>query len=139
MAKTWAKSESLVEAHVKGVSVAAIQHHLNTFREFIGHSKSGIYVLRKDSDVYYVGLASSLRKRLADHLDDHHREKWDAFDLYIIRNNKVKYLKELETLPIRVAKPCGNKKDPDFIRHKSITKQFKRALDKETASFFRSD
>ena len=127
MAKTWAKSESLVEAHIRGVSVAAIRHHLMTFREFIGHSKSGIYVLRKDSDVYYVGLASSLRKRLADHLDDHHRKKWE-----------VKYLKELETLLIRVSKPRGNKTDPDFIRHKNITKRFKQALDKETASFFTS-
>lgn len=87
MAKTWAKSEPLVAAHIKGVSVDAIERHLDTFREFIGHGKSGIYVLRKNRDVYYVGLASSLRKRLADHLKDHHQGKWDWFDLYIIQKN----------------------------------------------------
>ena len=136
MAKTWGKTEPLVAAHVKGVSVAAIQHHLKTFREFIGHRKSGIYVLRKDRDVYYVGLASSVRSRLAEHLKDHHRKKWDEFDLYIIQKNKVKYLKELETLLIRVAKPRGNKTEPDFIRHKNITKQFKQALEMKIAGFF---
>ena len=64
MAKTWAKSEPLIEAYVKNVSVAVIELHGETFHDFIGHRKSGIYVLRKDRDVYYVGLASSLRKRL---------------------------------------------------------------------------
>jgi hypothetical protein len=138
MAKTWTKSESLVAAHIKGVSVAAIEHHLETFREFIGHRKSGIYVLRKKRYVYYVGLASSVRKRLADHLKDHHRGKWDQFELYIIQENKVKYLEELETLLIRVAKPPGNKTSPNFIRHKNITKQFKQALEKKIAGFFNS-
>ena len=139
MAKTWAQNEPLVAAHVKGLSIAAIQNHLKTFREFIGHRKSGIYVLRKGQDVYYVGLASSVRSRLTDHLKDHHRRKWDKFDLYIIQKNKVKYLKELEALLIRVAKPSGNKTCPNFKRHKNITKQFKRALDKETANLFLRD
>jgi hypothetical protein len=59
MAKTWAQSEPLVAAHVKGLSIAAIQHHLKTFRKFIGHRKRGIYVLRKGRDVYYVGPPAS--------------------------------------------------------------------------------
>jgi hypothetical protein len=136
MAKTWGKSEPLVAAHVKGVSVAAIEQHLGTFRKFIGHRKSGIYVLRKNSSVYYVGLASSVRRRLVDHLKDHHQGKWDWFDLYIVQESKVKYLKELETLLIRVAKPPGNKTVPNFIRHKNITKQFKQALEERVAGLF---
>ncbi len=134
MAKARAKSEPLVAAHIKGVSVAAIEHHVKTFREFIGQRKCGIYVLLKDRDVYYVGLATSLRSRLADHLNDHHRGKWDEFYLYIIR--KVKYLRELETLLIRVAKPPGNKTSPNFVKHNNITRQFKQALEKKIASFF---
>ncbi len=137
MAKTWAKREALVKAHLKDVSIAAIEEHLRAFREFIGGGKSGIYVLRKDSDVHYVGLASSLRKRLRDHLDDHHRGSWNRFDLYIMKTSKVKYLKELETLLIRVAKPSGNRiKEPDFIASKNITKSFKQALTKEIALMF---
>jgi len=136
MAKRWGKAEPLVAAHIKGVSFAAIQQHPETFDEFIGHGKSGIYVLRKDRDVYYVGLAGSLRKRLPAHLNDHLRGKWNWFDLYIIKKTKVKYLRDLESLPIRVSKPPGNKTEPHFICHKNITKQFKKALEHEIGSFF---
>src|SRR5712675_787084 len=101
--------QSLVASHVNGAKVAVIEHHLKCFREFIGHRKCGIYVLRTDGDIYYVGLASSLRSRLANHLKDHHQGKWNQFDLYVIRKGKAKYLRELEALLIRVAKPTGNR------------------------------
>jgi hypothetical protein len=139
MAKTWARQEPLVEAHIKGVSVTAIQAHLKCFREFIGHRKSGVYGLRKDGVTYYVGLASSLRSRLADHLKDHLRGEWDQFDLYIIRKSKAKYLKELETLLIRVANPSANQTEPKFAKHNNITKKFKEALYKEIAGLFPGD
>lgn len=60
MAKT--TQQPLVAAHINGAKVAII---LKCFREFIGRQKCGVYVLRKDGDIYYVGLASSLRARLA--------------------------------------------------------------------------
>jgi predicted GIY-YIG superfamily endonuclease len=128
--------QPLVAAHINGVSVGAIQRHLKCFRQFIGQRKCGIYVLRTDGDIYYVGLASSLRSRLADHLKDHHQGKWDQFDLYIIRKGKAKYLKELEALLIRVAKPTANKTEPKFVKHHNITKQFEQALHKEVAALF---
>lgn len=128
MANTWSRMKPLVEAHINGLSVGVIEDHREFFREFIGHQRSGIYVLRKSRKIYYVGLASSLRARLPDHLKDHHKRKWDEFDLYIIRKDKVKYLKELETLLIRVAKPSGNGTEPKFVKHNNVTKKFKRAL-----------
>src|SRR5262249_22319182 len=131
-----ATSEPLVAAHINGVFVGAIQSHLKTFREFIGHRKCGIYVLRSDGDIYYVGLASSLRSRLAQHLKDHHQGKWNQFDLYILRRGKAKYLRELEALLIRVAKPTGNRTEPKFVKHNNITKKFERALHKEIADLF---
>jgi predicted GIY-YIG superfamily endonuclease len=137
MAKTI--QQPLVAAHIKGVSVGAIQRHLKCFREFIGQRKCGIYVLRTDGDIYYVGLASSLRSRLADHLKDHHRGKWNQFDLYIVRKGKAKYLRELEALLIRVAKPTGNQNEPKFRAHNNITKKFKQALQKEVAALFVRD
>jgi len=135
MAKTTTQ-QPLVLAHIKDVSVKAIQDHIKCFREFIGRRKCGVYVLRTDGDIYYIGLASSLRSRLADHLKDHHRGKWDQFDLYIIRKGKAKYLKELEALLIRVAKPSANKVEPKFVKHNNITKQFEEALHKEIAALF---
>jgi len=128
--------QPLVAAHINGVSVGAIQRHLKCFREFIGNRKCGVYVLRTDGDIYYVGLASSLRSRLAAHLKDHHRGKWDRFDLYIIRKGKAKYLRELESLLIRVAKPTGNRTEPKFVKHNNMTKQFERALHQEIAALF---
>jgi hypothetical protein len=86
------RQQPLVAAHISGVSVGAIQRQLKCFREFIGQWKCGVYVLPTDGDIYYVGLASSLGSRLADHLKDHHHGKWDQFDLYIIRKGKAKYV-----------------------------------------------
>jgi predicted GIY-YIG superfamily endonuclease len=136
MAKTWAKSEPLVEAHIRDVSIGAILRHIKSFREFLGQKRSGIYVLRKGRKVFYVGLASSLRSRLPDHLDDHHRGGWNQFDLYVLRKNKVKHLREIETLLIRVATPTANRTEPNFLRPNNLTKKFKQALVKETSGLF---
>ena len=131
-----AKSEPLVHGHIRDVSVIAIERHLKSFRAFLGTKRSGIYVLRKNQGIYYIGLAGSLRSRIADHLKDHHRKKWNQFDLYIIRKGKFKYLRELETLLIRVAKPGGNQTEPNFARPNNLTKKFKQALVNETAGLF---
>ena len=131
--------QPLVAAHIKRAKVAIIERHLKCFRDFIGQRKCGIYVLRTDGDIYYVGLASSLRSRLTDHLKDHLQGKWNQFDLYMIRKGKAKYLRELEALLIRVAKPSGNRTEPKFVKHKNITKQFEQALHKEIAALFIRD
>lgn len=62
------KAEPLVEAHINSLAVDVIEKHRVCFREFLGHGRRGIYVLRKNREIYYVGLANSLRSRLADHL-----------------------------------------------------------------------
>ncbi len=136
MANTWVRKEPLIIAHINGLSVGVIEKHLECFRDFVGGRKSGIYVLRKNRNTYYVGLASSLRKRLPNHLKDHLQGKWDEFDMYIIRKGKAKYLKELETLLIRVAKPPGNLTEPKFANHNNITKKFKKALINEVSDLF---
>ncbi len=136
MTKTWERAEPLIEVHIKDVSIRAIEEHEKSFREFLGPRRSGIYVLRKDQDIYYIGLASSLRARLPDHLSDQHKAEWDRFDLYIVRKKKVKYLRELETLLIRGAKPTGNQTEPNFIRSQNLTKKFKQALEKDVAGLF---
>jgi hypothetical protein len=136
---TWAKKEPLVLAHINGLSVLVIENHRACFRRFLGRGRTGIYVLRKNQDIFYVGLASSLRGRLDDHLKDHLKGKWDEFDLYILRKGKTKYLKELETLLIRVARPAGNRqKRPKFVRHNNITKKFRQELIHEVDGLFRS-
>ena len=131
-----AAKKPLIEAHISDISVGVIQRHIKSFRKFLGHKKSGIYVLRKGDEVYYVGLAGSLRFRLPHHIKDHHKGKWDRFELYAVLKGKVKYLNDLEALLIRVAKPKGNKAEPKFVRHHNRTKEFRKALVKETAGLF---
>ena len=133
------KAEPLVQAHINGLSVAVIEKHRSCFREFLGKGRQGIYVLRKKREIYYVGLASSLRSRLADHLSDHHKGEWDEVDLYIIRKGKAKYIREIEALLIRVAKPSGNTNEPNFVRHNNITRRFREALVEEVDDLFLSD
>lgn len=68
--------------------------------------KPGIYALYKDDKLYYVGLAKSLRSRVKRHTKDRHSEKWNKFSVYVIE--KVRYLKDMETLILRISKPRGN-------------------------------
>jgi hypothetical protein len=56
--------------------------------------------------------------------------------LYVIRKGKAKYLRELEALLIRVAKPTANKTEPKFVKHNNITEPFEEALQKEVAALF---
>jgi GIY-YIG catalytic domain len=129
MAKTWGKAEPLVQEYVRGVESSALEKLPKVVHEFIGHGKSGVYILRRFEEAYYVGLASSLPNRLRKHTKDHLRGEWNRFDLYVVRNTELKYLKEIETLLIRVTRPQGNRrKKPGFAGAKNRTRGFLKLL-----------
>jgi len=69
-------------------------------------SKHGVYALYKGDRLYYVGLATNLRRRIKQHLNDRHAGKWNRFSLYLVR--KANHIKELESLILRIANPKGN-------------------------------
>lgn len=69
-----------------------------------GHS--GLYALYKDDDLYYVGLAVDLMRRVDQHLRDRHRGEWNRFSVYLTARDE--HLKPLESLLLRVFKPSGN-------------------------------
>jgi len=68
---------------------------------------AGVYALYRGRQLYYVGLASNLFWRLHRHTRDRHRGKWDTFSIF--RIGRVNYLKDIETLLLRVAVPQGNR------------------------------
>jgi hypothetical protein len=70
---------------------------------------SGIYILYKGDDVYYVGLSKrSIRGRLRRHATvDHHKGKWDHFSFYQIP--KKKYVKDIESMLLGTYRTKGNK------------------------------
>lgn len=69
----------------------------------------GIYVLYRDQKIYYIGLSrSSLRSRLRAHATrDRHKGRWNNFSFYQI--GRKKYIKDIESLMLRIICPPGNK------------------------------
>jgi len=74
-----------------------------------GHKISGrgIYALYKDDKLVYTGIAKkSIRGRLKDHLRDKLKGKWNKFSFYQVK--KTQYIKDIETLILRIGKPKLN-------------------------------
>ena len=86
----------------------------------------GVYVLYKDEKIYYIGLSkSSLRSRLRQHATkDRHKSKWNNFSFYQI--GKAKYIKDSESLMLRIFRPIGNRISGKFNRKYNIARKFIR-------------
>jgi hypothetical protein len=115
----------LVRAYAEGISANLLEQHGDTVKWVIG-KKHGVYVLSKDGKPYYVGLAKKLPSRLRHHLKDRHARKWDHFNFYAIRSQK--YLKDLESILIRVARPKGNKQLGGFGKDKNLRKKLQKEI-----------
>ena len=98
----------LVVGHLERVSGDVFDSRSDAITELAGN-RPGIYALYKNNALYYVGLARKLRLRgrVKSHLRDRHRGKWNSFSMYFVRSER--YLKDLESLAIRIAYPKGNK------------------------------
>lgn len=120
------KREPLILLHARDIRAKLLDSREKKFRRFLGKGRGGLYVLYEGKRAVYVGLASSLRWRIPKHLRDHLAGKWDRFSLFVVR--KAKYLKDLETLLIRVTKAKFNKQRGKFSRHKSVTRKLNRFL-----------
>lgn len=68
---------------------------------------AGIYALYQKEELYYIGLTKNLLGRIKWHLQDRHARKWNSF--IIFRIQKVRYLKDIETLIHRLVDTPGNK------------------------------
>jgi hypothetical protein len=107
----------LVQSYAEKISAKLLEHHRETVKLVIGR-KSGVYVLSKSGKPYYIGLASELPSRLNYHLKGRHAGEWDRFNFYAIRRRK--YLRDLESILIRVAKPEGNRQTGGFGKNKNL-------------------
>ena len=98
-----------------------------SYREALGKKGRGrgIYVLYKGEEVYYIGLSkSSLRSRIRGHATrDRHKGKWDNFSFFQI--GRTKYIKDTESLLLKIYKPRGNKV------HGRFKKKYNLALKKK--------
>jgi predicted GIY-YIG superfamily endonuclease len=117
------KKMSLVSQHLENISREALEKYQDIVRRYV-RNRQGVYALYRRNKLYYIGLASNLRSRLAHHLRDHHRDSWDRFSVYLTIGDS--HLKELESLILRVVKPKGNKQKGKFLKSEDIRRKFAR-------------
>ncbi len=128
-ARTARRSPSSKGALVRGVSKRLPLELLDepTFQQGlqeITRGYSGLYFLYKRTRLYYIGLARNLYWRLVGHSKDKHRGKWDSFAIF--RVGRVRYLKDIESLLLRAARPPGNSVGGHFHRDGDLTKVLKK-------------
>ena len=75
------KAESSVSQHLENISRDALEKYQNIIRRYV-RRRQGVYALYRRKKLYYVGLASNFRSRLARHLKDRHGDSWDRFSVY---------------------------------------------------------
>lgn len=114
------KHQHLVLEHLEKVSSKMLVEHQSLIRDYV-RGRNGIYALYRGQNLYYVGLATDLRGRLKAHLRDRLRGLWDLFSIYLTANDH--YLKELESLILRVASPKGNNQGGNLPGSKNLLKQ----------------
>ena len=93
------KRSPLVSQHLENISREALEKYQSIIRRHV-RRRQGVYALYRRGKLYYVGLASNLRSRLAHHLRDRHQSSWDRFSVYLTIGDS--HLKELESLVLRV-------------------------------------
>jgi len=117
------KRMPLVSQHLESISREALEKYQDIVRRYV-RRRQGVYALYRKNKLYYIGLASNLRSRLAHHLRDHHQDSWDRFSVYLTIGDS--HLKELESLILRVVKPKGNKQKGKFLKSEDIRRRFAR-------------
>lgn len=122
------KSDSLVSEFFEKVSWELLEKYPQIVKEMI-RGKAGLYALYNDNDLYYVGLAVDLHRRLKQHIKDRHADYWNRFSVYLVTADE--HTKPLESLVLRIARPEGNRvegKLPGAVnKRKSIEQKMRDA------------
>ena len=114
----------LVSQYTERISRDAVEKYQDLFQQYVSH-RQGVYALYRRDKLYYVGLASNLKWRLYQHLNDHHGSSWDRFSVYFTIGDK--HLKELETLILHITgKPRGNKNKGKVKDSENLKRTLKR-------------
>lgn len=99
-----------------------------SYKDALGSKQRGrgIYALYKKDSVYYIGLSKkSLRGRLRKHaLKDRHKNKWNTFSFYQI--SKTKYIKDIESLLLRIFRPKRNRAIGRFKKKYNLARSKRR-------------
>ncbi len=122
----------LVKSYAQGIKKGVLEEHPEAFKKVVKR-RAGLYTLMKGHALYYVGLSTKLNSRLNRHLHGKHRGKWDTFSFYSI--GKKKYLKDIESVLIRVARPPGNFQRGKFGKNTNLKKLLVQELDRAVRAY----
>ncbi len=101
-----ARRRHLVLQHLENVNGKLLVEYAPVVGDMI-RGQSGVYALYRGENLYYVGLAVNLMRRLNQHRKDRHSGKWNRFSVYLMKQGE--HIKELESLLLRIASPRGNR------------------------------
>jgi len=119
------RKDELVAEYLENIHGDVFKDYAELVRAYI-KGRHGIYALYRGPKLYYVGLASNLGWRLRHHMKDRHAGRWDRFSIYM--TNDQDYMKDLESLFLRIAKPTGNKVKGKFVHATLLNRRFKREI-----------
>ena len=102
---------------LEGISKNIFKKYKKIIIEHIGN-RAGIYALYDEEELYYVGRASDLARRVKQHLEDRHSSLWTHFSVYFTK--KEQYVKDIEAVLIAIAWPKGNKVKPKLGKETKI-------------------
>jgi hypothetical protein len=117
-----ARNAPLVCQHLENISRQALEKYQHIIRQYV-RNRHGVYALYRRNKLYYVGLATNLRTRLAHHLKDRHGHSWDRFSVYLTIVDS--HLRELESLLLRTKHLVYDERGAPMKRRKLKQEKFK--------------
>lgn len=120
-------SRPLVLEYLEGVSRTALQqrHYCRIVRDLV-RERHGVYALYHDHRLQYVGLATDLRVRLAQHVRNQGRLNWNRFSVFLTSDNHR--LRELEALVLRILRPRGNRQSGRLADSRNLKAELSRRV-----------
>ncbi len=119
------KSRPIVIGHLEKISSGVFERYPEQITG-LTEGTQGVYALYRRQKLYYIGLASDLKRRIKWHLKDKHKGKWDRFSLYIIR--KTDQIREVESVVVRIAEPSGNQQRGRLRGSKNLVRKLDAAI-----------
>jgi|ERR1035437_9560519 hypothetical protein len=99
------KKGSLIKWPLENIKAESFDVINKELKQILG-KHPGIYAFYYNKKLVKVGMASELHRRMNSQWKDK-KLKWNNFSIFVIRN--IKFLRDLETTIVRIAKPKGNK------------------------------
>jgi hypothetical protein len=124
------KKNALLIDYVEGVSWKIMEAYPDVVRSLM-RGRSGVYALYRQDKLYYAGLASNMMGRINSHIRDRHKGLWDRFSVYLTPDDQ--YMRELEALLLRIAKPRGNRVSGRFRGATDLNRRLHNAMSSQDA------